>query len=269
MKHSTLTNPADLHYAKVRTFTGEPSAVTADFIDQLLVRTDTKEQFIATGTTEGALIKLASESQQTQPLLVGLNQGSPVNSPPLFVGQTYFDFQQQIDWIAVHTRSQGGWIPKTFSTNFLFSLVDNTIGNIFTGQAIKIFFNDLFLKPVPASGIYAFSVAQYEIPYAYSGFEINNFVFSQGLGCYAFLPSNWGEVNTSLYSLALSINGIDEMESISKQLDFGGPTVNVDFGNITKTLTSGVIFIESFNHSYINGVRKKLSPHITIEINNI
>ena len=58
-RHSTLTNPNDLHYAKIRTFTGNPSAITPDFADQLLTATDTNKVYRATGTSIGNLIELA------------------------------------------------------------------------------------------------------------------------------------------------------------------------------------------------------------------
>ena len=58
-RHSTLTNPNDLHYAKIRTFTGNPSAITPDFADQLLTATDTNKVYRATGTLAGNLIELA------------------------------------------------------------------------------------------------------------------------------------------------------------------------------------------------------------------
>lgn len=56
-KHSTLTNPDDLHYAKIRSFTGDPSVVTPDFIGQILIRVDTNETFYSTGITQGQLTK--------------------------------------------------------------------------------------------------------------------------------------------------------------------------------------------------------------------
>lgn len=67
MKHSNLNTAEQLHFAKVRTFTGASSAVTPDFIDQLLVNTETKEQFIATGTNAGQLVKLLGDVGNSPP----------------------------------------------------------------------------------------------------------------------------------------------------------------------------------------------------------
>jgi hypothetical protein len=59
-RHSTLTNPNDLHYAKIRVFTGNPNVITPDFENQLLTATDTNKVYRATGTSEGALVELSS-----------------------------------------------------------------------------------------------------------------------------------------------------------------------------------------------------------------
>lgn len=58
-RHSTLTNPSDLHYSKIRTFTGNPNGITPDFADQLLTAADTNKVYRATGTSIGNLVELA------------------------------------------------------------------------------------------------------------------------------------------------------------------------------------------------------------------
>ncbi len=62
-KHSTLTNADDLHYAKIRSFTGDPNAITPDFIDQILSATDTNKVYRATGITGGGLVELISPQE--------------------------------------------------------------------------------------------------------------------------------------------------------------------------------------------------------------
>lgn len=66
-RHSTLTNPNDLHYSKIRTFTGNPSAITPDFADQLLTATDTNKVYRATGASTGDLIELAPTDGNSSP----------------------------------------------------------------------------------------------------------------------------------------------------------------------------------------------------------
>lgn len=62
-RHSTLNNADDLHYAKIRSFTGDPAAITPNFIDQILTATDTNKVYRATGLSSGALIELANTPQ--------------------------------------------------------------------------------------------------------------------------------------------------------------------------------------------------------------
>lgn len=57
MRHSELTN--DLHYARLRTFTGNPANITPDFFDQILTATDTNKVYRATGTNQGQLVELS------------------------------------------------------------------------------------------------------------------------------------------------------------------------------------------------------------------
>lgn len=57
-KHSTLINPDDLHYAKIRTFSGNVASFAPDFIDQLIAATDTNRVYRATGTAAGNLVEL-------------------------------------------------------------------------------------------------------------------------------------------------------------------------------------------------------------------
>ena len=57
MRHSELTN--DLHYARLRTFTGNPASITPDFFDQILTATDTNKVYRATGTNQGQLVELS------------------------------------------------------------------------------------------------------------------------------------------------------------------------------------------------------------------
>ena len=57
-RHSTLTNPNDLHYAKIRTFSGNVANFAPDFIDQLVTATDTNRVYRATGTGAGNLVEL-------------------------------------------------------------------------------------------------------------------------------------------------------------------------------------------------------------------
>jgi len=62
MKHSELNTAEQLHYSKARTFTGSPAVITPDFIDQILVASDTQASYIATGIAQGQLTALKAPS---------------------------------------------------------------------------------------------------------------------------------------------------------------------------------------------------------------
>lgn len=63
MKHSNINSADQLHYAKVRGFTGDPALVVPDFVDQLLVRRDTQEAYVSSGTNAGELFKLLGSAE--------------------------------------------------------------------------------------------------------------------------------------------------------------------------------------------------------------
>lgn len=97
MRHSDLTSPADLHFSKLRTFTGSPSAVAPDFAAQILAATDTNKIYRATGTAQGNLIELAPQEQNggtggtgsTNYTLVSTFSGSPSAVTPDFINQLF------------------------------------------------------------------------------------------------------------------------------------------------------------------------------------
>ena len=63
-RHSTLTNPNHLHYAKIRVFTGNPTVITPDFADQILIAIDTKDIYLGTGANAGELLKLGGNTNE-------------------------------------------------------------------------------------------------------------------------------------------------------------------------------------------------------------
>jgi len=101
-RHSSLTNSNDLHYAKVRSFSGEPSTITPDFENQLLISTITNRSYLATGIVQGALIELGGSS------LVRVGIGTP-QTVPLEVGQTYFDSIAKIFYCAIEENNNVVW----------------------------------------------------------------------------------------------------------------------------------------------------------------
>lgn len=111
-RHSDLTSPDDLHYAKVRTFTGNPSIVLPDFLDELLVANDTNKTYRAVGTTIGSLVELSPQDNQGNQsgslIVTGLYSPS---YQPTSVGELYFEILRKRLWISVRANSLSGWVP--------------------------------------------------------------------------------------------------------------------------------------------------------------
>ena len=116
-RHSTLTNPSDLHYAKVRSFNGSPNTFQPDFIDQLIVATDTNKVYRAFGVNQGEMIELlAGESS-----LVELGGDYPI-AAPLKAGLVFFAIWTSQLYVSI-TNQYGMtyWKPFQWTSDF-FSL---------------------------------------------------------------------------------------------------------------------------------------------------
>ena len=95
-RHSTLTNPSDLHYAKVRSFSGDPAIVTPEFANQLIVAADTNKIYRAIDSTQGAIVELEAKNGND----VSIGSGRPLNTP-LEIGQIYFDSISNVFYCSV------------------------------------------------------------------------------------------------------------------------------------------------------------------------
>ncbi|PZU92581.1 MAG: hypothetical protein DCE90_18035 [Pseudanabaena sp.] len=62
MKHSELNTGEALHFAKLRTFTGLPSQIRPDFVNQLLARADTRQLYLAIGSGLGQIVEIVAVS---------------------------------------------------------------------------------------------------------------------------------------------------------------------------------------------------------------
>ena len=115
-KHSILTNADDLHYAKVRTFTGSPTQITPDFVDQVLAAADTNKVYRAISNTQGGLIELAPISGggagAGASVLALVGSGKP-QTVPSAIGEIYFDTLSNTFWIAVDVLGAPTWRSST------------------------------------------------------------------------------------------------------------------------------------------------------------
>jgi len=129
-RHSTLTNATDLHYAKVRTFTGSPSLVTPDFVDQILIASDTNKIFRATSTATGDITETQSTSANGNGLSINVFSGEP-NFPSAAIGEIYFDQSNRDFWVSINNAGEPLWIlasktvptpePMTSGSNLIYS----------------------------------------------------------------------------------------------------------------------------------------------------
>jgi hypothetical protein len=104
-----LTNADELHYAKVRTFTGSPALVTPDFVDQILIATDTNKIFRANSTATGSIVEsLASASNTNNALALDVFTSSP-DFPAAAIGQICFDQTNREFWVAVNNAGEPLW----------------------------------------------------------------------------------------------------------------------------------------------------------------
>jgi hypothetical protein len=62
MRHSELKN--DLHFSRIKVFSGDPFNVIPDFVDQILTSSATNRVYRATGTTAGQLVELVPQVEQ-------------------------------------------------------------------------------------------------------------------------------------------------------------------------------------------------------------
>lgn len=222
-KHSTLTNADDLHYAKVRTFTGSPSLVTPDFIDQILIDSDTNTIYRSLSLSIGGLIALGLNSGGgggSQLVITGYSQP---DIEPEWVGQLYFSLLQR-ELYCASRGSINGWIPiaaKNISFSFAFqnlSTIDSSAINI------DLYHSDSFPYE-PFDFTLMLETSLFDSP-SLEG-QFSEAILSQGRGFFTFGCSNSADggnialttslsaastynenITTSFYGSGLTANGL-------------------------------------------------------------
>jgi len=76
MKHSELNTGEALHFAKIRTFSGLPSTIRPDFVNQLLAKADTRQLYLGIGLGLGQMVEVIAANSPSQP--------AAINSQELF-----------------------------------------------------------------------------------------------------------------------------------------------------------------------------------------
>ncbi len=181
MKHSTLTNPDDLHYAKVRTFTGDPAFVYPDFPDQLLVATDTNKVYRANWISEGAVTELVSSNANS----AQVEFFPPINRPDK-AGQFFYDQWEHELYISVANYFDVLWwkpvhrMQDFLSCSFVAQTSDETLNSSAT-------FGLLYSEATPQeieAGTFDFTRDVADNISLGNGVDLSSYLNSYGFGAY-------------------------------------------------------------------------------------
>lgn len=200
-KHSTLTNADDLHYAKIRTFTGDPALIGADFTDQILVSADSNKIY---RSTPSGLIELVANRPQGEgagAILTGF--GYPTPDIPRSVGALYFDFQNLMQYICIDEGRVSGWIATQQKLN-----INATINTTETADiSLALYYSENApYTPFNFSDLISDSI-QTSDPNL--GKNISKLIHAKGLGYYAFGVAQPNGLTVTDFYLSSSSNSYD------------------------------------------------------------
>ena len=316
-RHSTLTNPNDLHYAKIRCFTGDPNLISPDFPDQLLAATDTNKVYRATGTQAGNLAELSPDGgggnggnggngikfnlgsaiapdtynqllidiysnriyratglnvgdwlelvggDNGLPSTIGISTGDPLD-PPVQIGQQYFDFANQTQWVAVRSGSLNGWVEIGDRTDLGLNVVNNSSQSI---GDIHVFYADIGNPAEIETSDYTFTNYLGTIGSYFSVGNLNNLVFAQGRGAFLFAldvdTALVGFSITSQFSFYVGYNIESKFELRTSPCNFFADNGNEFLG---KQIGTQYLWIPSYKHNSQGGKVSVLDARMTLTI---
>lgn len=239
--------PNGQSYTLVSTFSGSPSVIAPDFIDQLFAATDTNKIYRATGTTQGDLVELAPSESAQQALITG-NQYPYVS--PDFVGQQYFDQGTSLLFFAKGLNIPD-WRPVYEDMQIEISISNNT------GQPSMTF--DLYYSPEEPTD--EFNFTNLVATGLQGGTNYDTLAFQNaGTGFYAIAPSFADPTvitrsSTSYIEHPVDNRGIFNTESLSGTFTANGQPISSEvlrFIQFPKTRTlSGSPYSVSFEANLI------------------
>lgn len=181
-KHSTLTNPNDLHYAKIRTFTGDPNAIAPDFIDQILTATDTNKVYRSFGLNNGEIVELLAPSN-----LVTVGGEYPSNQPSS-AGSIFFSNWTSELYISVqNSYGVNYWKPYKWVDAFfgLRCVPDYEDLPHSSDTTFSLLYSPLTEDQIISAPFEFTEVIQSEIPISVTPFDLSWIMRSFGRGCYS------------------------------------------------------------------------------------
>lgn len=248
-KHSTLTNPDDLHYAKVRTFSGNPASVVPDFVDELLIATDTKKIYRATSTATGGMVELSANQGNSQGNAVEIGNGIPL-SPPTSEGQVYFNSASNLFYCSVNKFGSLIWQsaqpPIKVSGLDLYdgqiiNVSANASGNfsVFHGQFVTSDVNSLQYESIALENLTEISNG------SLYNTDLENLINIYGAGLYGF-GYNLYDPDSLISSYRISPN-ITSSEGFSRRsVDFISSDVVTHLGH----RVDGVLYVSPYRSSF-------------------
>lgn len=185
-RHSTLTNPNDLHYAKVRTFAGDPNLVSPDFADQLLIASDTKKIYTSTSTDQGAIVQLVASMGENLAASIELGSAPPIGRPTAS-GRLYLDVSSNSFYASVLNPLGVYWwrriVDLHFFFNATFSLTQGTVSP--SDLAFCWFYAPNSRAEIEAAPFDFNQQIDYLFPLPSSSKDFSNLIYSYGPGAYA------------------------------------------------------------------------------------
>lgn len=218
MRHSALTNRDDLHYAKVRLFTGNPAVIAPDFIDQLLIASDTNKLYRATSTNAGGLTPLVAvpDGSGNGGSIAITGEGTP-QTPPTAIGETYFDYSSGVFWCSVNQSGNPAWMSSV--PPIVVGSVSESISELQSvfpdASGYFTVYHQTGILPVPQTiEINTFN----QIGSASSGLEA--LIAQHGQGAYAFgFELNDPNSEVSIYQISITPSlGVGQIGSTDKIL---------------------------------------------------
>lgn len=180
-RHSTLTNFDDLHYAKIRTFEGNPSDVIANFPDQILIARDTNKVYRSTwyddNIYQGALAELKTGG--------GVQILEALPARPTETGQ--FVYVQGNLYISVQNQFNDYWWklvnePSDFIEATFFNFVDYSYG--ISSVTFSLWFSEKPIEEIDG-GFNFTKIALADIQVSETPLDLSSVFTSTGPGAYA------------------------------------------------------------------------------------
>jgi hypothetical protein len=185
-RHSALTNPTDLHYAKVRSFSGNPANVSPEFADQLIIASDTNKIYRATDTAQGALVELEAGGGG------GIIGFFPPSDRPEKEGLFYFDQSQNQLYIAVANYVGDRWwkpvdgVAGLAGFTATCSMVEASEDEFISPSAFfTLFFSELSPSEIEAAPFNFARTFTTDIQ-PLDTFDLGYWLNALGTGCYTF-----------------------------------------------------------------------------------